>query len=118
MQITTSKPKQERASGGKYETIYNKVITTTHNGDQITFKKNPARRPHMMQFATPGLGVRGCRGSAHSIVSPWVPISSQLTHMVYLLPFFRYLAGLQSVSVRPPDPDTMTNTALSSGNNG
>ena len=45
--------------------------------------------------------------------------------MVYLLPFFSYLAGSTSVSARPPvrpyDPDTMTNIALeaiasSSGN--
>ena len=42
----------------------------------------------------------------------WVPISSPLTHMVYLLPFYSYLAGSRSVSASPPVHDTMTNTAL------
>ena len=32
-----------------------------------------------------------------------VSISSLLTHMVYLLPFFSYLAGAQRVSDRPSD---------------
>ena len=32
--------------------------------------------------------------------------------MVYLLPFRGYLAGSKSVSARPSNPDTMTNTAL------
>ena len=32
--------------------------------------------------------------------------------MVYLLPFWSYLAGSKSVSACPSDPDTMTNTAL------
>ena len=32
--------------------------------------------------------------------------------MVYLLPFVSYLAGSKSVqSIRPSDPDTMTNTS-------
>ena len=69
-------------------------------------------------------GVRGdvgVRGWAHSIARPWVPISSLLTHIVYLLPSLSHLAGPKSVSARPSDPDTMTNTALeatasSSGN--
>ena len=33
---------------------------------------------------------------------PWVPISSPLTQMVYLLPFTSYLAGSKSASARPP----------------
>ena len=41
---------------------------------------------------------------------PMVPIISPLT--LYLLPFFRYLAGSRSTSARSSDPDTMTNTAL------
>ena len=58
-----------------------------HNGEQA------ARRPDMMcsicgrRFATPPFDVRGSRGWAHSMARPWVPISSLLTHMVYLLPF-------------------------------
>ena len=32
-------------------------------------------------------GVRGGRGRAHSIASPWVPISSLSTHTVYLQSF-------------------------------
>ena len=43
---------------------------------------------------------------------PWVPISSPLTHLVYLLLFLSYLVGSQSVSARPSDQDTKTNTAL------
>ena len=31
-----------------------------------------------------------------------VPISSPLTHMVYLVPFLSYLAGSKGISVRPP----------------
>ena len=42
----------------------------------------------------------------------WVPITSTLTHMVYLLPFLSYLAGFKSVSTYPSDPDRITNTAL------
>ena len=56
------------------------------------------------------------RGGAHSILRPWVPISSPLIHMVSLLPFLSYLADSKSVSVRlpvrPSDPDTTTNTNL------
>ena len=57
-------------------------------------------------FSTPGLGSwgLGCswgRRWAYSIARPWVPISSRLTRMVYLLPFSSYLAGTKSVSVRP-----------------
>ena len=51
-------------------------------------------------------------GWANSVASPWVPISSPLTHMVHLLPFVGYLAGSNSVSARPFDPDTMTYAAL------
>ena len=39
---------------------------------------------------------------AHSIARPLVPVSFPLTHMVFLLPFWSYLAGSKSVSVRPP----------------
>ena len=66
-------------------------------------------------FSTPrfgGLGDAGGRGWAHSIAHPLLPISFPLTHMVYLLPLFSYLAGFKGVSVRPSDPDTMTNTGL------
>ena len=42
---------------------------------------------------------------------PMGPISSTLTHIVYLLPFLSYLRGSKSGSARPSDPnDTMTNT--------
>ena len=36
---------------------------------------------------------------------PWVPISSPLTHMAYLIPFLSYLVGSKSVSVRPANYD-------------
>ena len=53
---------------------------------------------------------------AHSVARPWAPISAPLTYVVYLLPFFSYLAGAKSLSARPSahpsDPDAMTNTAL------
>ena len=54
---------------------------------------------------------------------PMVPISSPLTHnRVYLLLLLSYSAGCKSVSARPFDPNTMTNTAVeaiasSNGNN-
>ena len=32
--------------------------------------------------------------------------------MIHLLTFLSYLAGSKSVSARPSDPDTITNTAL------
>ena len=48
------------------------------------------------------------KGTGPSIACPWVPISSPLTHMVYLLLFFSYLNGPKSISTRPSDPDTMT----------
>ena len=51
------------------------------------------------------------RGWARSTDHPWVPISSLLTHMVYLFPFLSYLASSKSVSAHPSNPDTMTNTA-------
>ena len=35
------------------------------------------------------------------VIRPWVPISSRLTHMVYLLPLSSYIAGSKSVSARP-----------------
>ena len=47
------------------------------------------------------LGGVGSRGLAHSIARLCVPISSPLTHMVYILPFLSYLAGSKSGSVRP-----------------
>ena len=62
-----------------------------------------------------GYGGHGGRGWAHSIARTWVPVSSPLTHMVYLLPFLilSYLAGSKSVSACCPyDVNTMTNTAL------
>ena len=55
---------------------------------------------------------RSGRGLAHSIGRPTVPISSPLTHMVYRIPSGGYVAGSKSVSARPSDSDTMTNTAL------
>ena len=58
-----------------------------------------------------GLGETWGSGWAYSIARPWVPISSTLTHMVYLLPFSSYIAGSKSVSVSPSDLETMTNTA-------
>ena len=68
------------------------------------------------------LSVFGMWGSgwAHSVSRPCIPISSPLTHMVYLLPFSSYLAGSKSFparpsvrpSDRPSDPATMKNTAL------
>ena len=64
----------------------------------------------------------GWSGWAHSVARPCIRISSPLTHKVYLWLFLSYLAGSQSVSTRPPsirpyDPDTMTNSALPSGKN-
>ena len=41
-----------------------------------------------------GLGYVWGREWANSIASPWVPISSLITHMVYLLPFSHYWNGL------------------------
>ena len=52
------------------------------------------------------------RGWDKSIAHPWVPISSRVTHMVYLLPFLSYLAGSKSSSAHPSGSDTMTNTTL------
>ena len=70
------------------------------------------------RFATPRFGVRWGRGLANSISRPWVPISSLLTQMVYILPFLlNYLAGSKKrlrPPVRPSDPDTMINTARES----
>ena len=54
-----------------------------HNGDQA------ARRLHMI-----------------SIARPWVPISSLLTHMAYLLPFLSYLSDSNNVSAGPPASPT------------
>ena len=51
-------------------------------------------------------------GLAHTIARLWFPISSPLTRMVNLLPFFSYLAGSKSVSAHQSDPDTMTNIGL------
>ena len=51
-----------------------------------------------------------------SVARPLFPISSPLTHMVYILRFFfSFLAGSKIfffLSARPSDPDTMTITAL------
>ena len=48
-----------------------------------------------------------CRsGWAHSVARLCIPNSSPLTHMVYFLPFWSYLAGPKSVSVRPSVPPT------------
>ena len=46
-------------------------------------------------FNSPVWGVRRALGwgKANSTARPWVPISSPLTHMVHLLPFWGYLAG-------------------------
>ena len=96
----------------------NKILQSHHhNGGQAV------GRPHVTcsicgrRFPTLCFSV-----GAHSVARPWVPISPRLTHVVYLLPFLSHLADCKSVSARPPDPDTMTNTALetiasSSGNN-
>ena len=65
----------------------------------VQFQRDSFRPP------PPRLGVKGEMGVwrwAHSIAQLWVPISSPLTHTVYLLPFFSYLAGSESVFVRPP----------------
>ena len=83
-----------------------------HDGDQT------ARRLRMMcsicgcRFATSPYGVRGSPGWAYLVARPWVPISSPLTHVVYLLPVSSYLAGSKNISVRPSDPDTIKNTGL------
>ena len=64
-------------------------------------------------FLTPSLrdmGEREGQGQAHSIARPQVPISSSMTHMVYLILFLSDLAG--SKRLRPCALDTMTNTAL------
>ena len=79
-----------------------------HNGDHA------ARRPRMTcsicgrqlgcnfegGFSTPGLGLGGCggRGWAHSIARPWIPIISLLTHMVYLLPFFKFFFAADAIA--------------------
>ena len=47
----------------------------------------------------------------NSIARPWIPISSPFTHTVYIVQFLSYLAGSKSVSARPSNADTMTNTA-------
>ena len=48
-------------------------------------------------------GVTGTcgRGWANSIAHSWVPISSPLTHMVYLLPVFELVSCSISASARP-----------------
>ena len=63
---------------------------------------------------------------AHTIVRPWVLISSTLIRMVFLLPLLSYSAGPTAFSsagmpTRPSKPDTLINAALedtasSSGN--
>ena len=81
------------------------ILSSTSNRLAETWKED---------FSTPGLGVRG-REWAHSIVRPWVPISSPLTHLVYLLPILSYLAGFKSVctcpSVRPEYDDKYRSTS-------
>ena len=57
-----------------------------------------------------GLGGHGGREWAQLIACRWVPNSFPLTHMVYLLLFSSYRAGSKSISARPFDQDTMTNT--------
>ena len=66
----------------------------------------------IVQLPVWGLGRRGDRGLARSIARTWILISSQLAHMVYLLPLLSYLAGSKSVSASPSDQDTMPVTAL------
>ena len=71
--------------------------------DALWFYQRPV--PFSKLFQPPVWRIRGERGGwgwAHSVAHPWVPISSPLTHTVYLLPFLSYLAGSKSVSARPP----------------
>ena len=64
-------------------------------------------------YTSTPFGVRGGRVWIHSIAHSCVPpISSPMTHMVYLLPCLSYkLAPKAFLSARPSDPDMMTNTA-------
>ena len=88
-------------------------------GALLTFSSTSNQLVEILKedFSTPpppvlGLGeTYGGQGWAHSTAHPWVPKSSPLTHMVYLLPSSSYSAGSKSVSTHPPDQDTMTNTA-------
>ena len=56
------------------------------------------------RFATARFAVRGGRGWPHSIAQPWAPISSPMTHMVYLLLFFELLSWLQKRFCPPVQP--------------
>ena len=60
-------------------------------------------------------GTCGGREWANLIARPWVPISSPLTCMVYLLPFMSYSACPEAFplpTTAPVDLDTKTITAL------
>ena len=68
-----------------------------HNGDQA------ARRPHMMcSICGRRFGCNFKGGLAHSIARPRVPISSPLTHMIYLSPFLSYLVGSKAFPLARP----------------
>ena len=81
------------------------VLRYWQQGHQLTGDQ-AARRPHMMcsicgcRFATPAFVLRMSRGMAHSRARPCISISSLLTNMVYLLPFWSYLVGSKSVPAR------------------
>ena len=87
-----------------------------HNGDQVARPPNMMRSICGRRYATSWFVIRGGHGWAHLVAGPWVPISSPLAHMVYLVTFLSYLVGSKGVlahpSARPSDPDTITNTAL------
>ena len=63
-----------------------------------------------LRFITTRFEVRGGWGWAHLVAHTCIPVSSLLTHSLSLTVF--WLSGFKSVSVRPSDPDTITNTAL------
>ena len=59
------------------------------------------------RFTTPPFGVRGSRGWAYSIASPWVPISSLLTYNIYYslsLTIFELFSWLQQRFRPSADP--------------
>ena len=81
----------------------------------LTFSSISSRPAEVCKrdFSTPGLGLGDVgSGIGHLVVHPWVPFSSRLTHMIYLLSFVSYLTGPKSASDRPSDPDMITITAL------
>ena len=51
-----------------------------HNGDQAARQLDMICSICGRRFAKPQFGVRWCRGWAHSVARPWVPISSPLTY--------------------------------------